>query len=743
MARRMTAIRRPIKRLSAVKVRPSLFSFSEQFYPARPTELWRKAQKTAKSPLQTVQRIGLPIAGNSAYVRWLRKESMLQAANRLATHYSGRGSMWRNPFARPQPRRALAMANVWYTAYPASLITKKKQSILLNLADDTLWDAFEKIGIQGMHTGPMKLAGGINGWQATPSIDGHFDRISQQIDSAFGTAAQFKHLSEVAKSHHGIIIDDIVPGHTGKGADFRLAEMNYGDYPGIYHMVEIDPADWHLLPTIPKGLDSMNLDTDSEAALHAAGYIVGKLPRVIFYEPGVKDTNWSATKAVRGIDGVRRRWVYLHYFKAGQPSINWLDPSFAGMKLVVGDALNSIGELGSSGLRLDANGFLGIEKGSEDEPAWSEGHPLSEAANMMIAGTVRKLGGFTFQELNLSMDDIKTMSQSGADLSYDFVNRPAYHHALVAADTEFLRLTLRNSLELGIDPASLVHALQNHDELTYELVHFWTIHKDDVYQFRDTDLTGLELRHIVRQELRDVLTAKGITYNQLFSENGVACTTASIAAAALGITDLAGITESEVALIIRAHLLLAMFNAWQPGVFALSGWDLTGALPLDIKQVVELIGDGDTRWINRGAYDLADSDSTATTSTAGMPKAISLYGSLPRQLENPNSFACRLRDMIAVRTKYKLASAHQIDIPAVAHKAMLVMVHRLDSKQLQITVLNFSNEQLSATVTSNQLPPQSKIIDTSNGDEIAQVDDLHNFSICLEPFAGHFLLVNE
>ena len=38
-----------------------------------------------------------------------------------------------------------------------------------------------------------------------------------------------------------------------------------------------------------------------------------------------------------GPDGVERRWVYLHYFKDGQPSINWLDPSFAGMRLVIGD----------------------------------------------------------------------------------------------------------------------------------------------------------------------------------------------------------------------------------------------------------------------------------------------------------------------------------------------------------------------------------------------------------------------
>ena len=119
---------------------------------------------------------------------------------------------------------------------------------------------------------------------------------------------------------------------------------------------------------------------------------------------------------------------------------------------------------------------------------------------------IRKMGGFSFQELNLAMDDIKTMGASGADLSYDFVNRPAYHHALVTGDTEFLRLTLNTSLELGIDPASLVHALQNHDELTHELVHFSTRHKDDMFTFAGEELTGATLAERVRTTLNTRLT---------------------------------------------------------------------------------------------------------------------------------------------------------------------------------------------------------------------------------------------
>ncbi len=34
---------------------------------------------------------------------------------------------------------------------------------------------------------------------------------------------------------------------------------------------------------------------------------------------------------------------------------------------------------------------------------------------------IRKMGGFSFQELSLTIDDIKTMSADGTDLSYDFI----------------------------------------------------------------------------------------------------------------------------------------------------------------------------------------------------------------------------------------------------------------------------------------------------------------------------------
>ena len=78
-----------------------------------------------------------------------------------------------------------------------------------------------------------------------------------------------------------------------------------------------------------------------------------------------------------------------------------------------------------------------------------------------------------------------------------------------------------------------------------------------------------------------------------------------------------------------------MFNAWQPGVFALSGWDLVGALTLERSQVAELLAYGDTRWIHRSAYDLMDYRPDATESTSKMPQGKGLYGPLPAQLDDP------------------------------------------------------------------------------------------------------------
>jgi trehalose synthase len=362
----------------------------------------------------------------------------------------------------------------------------------------------------------------------------------------------------------------------------------------------------------------------------------------------------------------------------------------------MGDALHSLGVLGASILRLDANGFLGIER-TEDR-AWSEEHPLSIIANQLIGGLVRKMGGFSFQELNLSVDAIAAMAQGGADLSYDFITRPAYHHALVTGDTEFLRLMLRTVHEYNIDPASLIHALQNHDELTLELVHFWQLHANDLYRLGGKGWTGSDLRDEIRRVMYERLSSVHAPYNLPFVTNGVASTTASVIAAALGIPNLNRLTDAHISQIRQIHLLLAMYNAFQPGVFALSGWDLVGALPLDSTEVAHLMGDGDTRWIHRGGYDLINNPDAQVTA-AGLPRARALYGPLDVQLQEPDSFASQLRHLLAVRERYQLYAARQLAIPDVQSPGLLVMVHELpDALLTQVTMLNFGADAIDEVV---------------------------------------------
>jgi trehalose synthase len=355
---------------------------------------------------------------------------------------------------------------------------------------------------------------------------------------------------------------------------------------------------------------------------------------------------------------------------------------------------------------------------------------------------VRKVGGFTFQELNLTIDDIKNTSERGADLSYDFVNRPAYHHAMATGDTEFLRLTLNASRALGVEPVSLVHALQNHDEMTYELVHFATLHAGEKFKFRGRHITGGHLAVTVRNDLLKHLTGEAGPYNATFTTNGIASTTATIIAASLGFRDISDLSEEQVEQIKQAHLLLAMFNALQPGVFALSGWDLCGMLTLERSQVASLLSTGDTRWIHRSAYDLMDYRPEATESLSKMPRGVSLYGTLATQRHDDSSFASRLREILRIRKQYGIATSTQLDVPQVSNRAMLVMVHKLqEDGQIQVTVLNFCSQQISGTVLSKHLEPRGMVVDMFTDETVGEIDDLHSFAVTLAPHQGLSLLV--
>jgi trehalose synthase len=186
-----------------------------------------------------------------------------------------------------------------------------------------------------------------------------------------------------------------------------------------------------------------------------------------------------------------------------------------------------------------------------------------------------------------------------------------------------------------------------------------------------------------------------------------------------------------------------MYNALQPGVFALSGWDLVGALPLARSAVEPLLADGDTRWINRGAYDLMGTSPGATVSGAGLPIAPTLYGSLPKQLSDPNSFASQLRHMLEVRQIYRIYAGRQVYVPPVQNKGLLILVHELpDALGTQVTALNFASSPIDEKVPLPDVQP-GEIVEMLSERVEGRLDNRGYLSVRLDGYEGKSYLVSN
>ena len=152
--------------------------------------------------------------------------------------------------------------------------------------------------------------------------------------------------------------------------------------------------------------------------------------------------------------------------------------------------------------------------------------------------------------------------------------------------------------------------------------------------------------------------------------------------------------------------------------------------------------DGDTRWIHRGAYDLMGVDPTASGSTAGLPRARALYGSLPAQLAEPTSFARQLQHLLDVRERYRIYQARQIDLPAVQEPGLLVMVHELpEGFGTQVTALNFSRQPVAEQVQIAGAAGDSRVLDMLSEHYLHPLSATAQLSVTLEPYAGKSYLI--
>jgi maltose alpha-D-glucosyltransferase/alpha-amylase len=693
----------------------------------------------------------VPTGTDPAYVSWLEERSLLAQSRKQAAALSGRADQWRHRYGDPRPRAAVRRASVWLLDYSGSVIPTPGKSVVATWADPDRWHLLREVGIDLLHTGPVERAGGVAGREFTPSTDGGFDPISGEIDPQLGTAGEFRRLVKVAGEHGGVVGGSLVPLHTGTGPDFRLATMAHREYPGLYTLVEVRRDDWPLLPKVGGPWVSELVPVDAARSLSEKGYIPGPIHSNDAAPQAKQWSGWSATGEVPGVDGKTRRWVYLHSFKPSQPVLNWLDPSFAAQRAVGGQAVHLVHDFGLRVVRLDAVPFLGLEHEPGKDQARHFKHPLSVVGTNTLAMLIRKSGGFTFHELNVSLTDLKTYTRFGPDLSYDFVTRAQILHAVLTGDAGPLRLAFRMLHEAGADPGAMVHDLQNHDEITYQLVEL-DEPKDATVTVNGEKVTRKELKERLLREMREKAAGEAGPLNRLYrpEKDGIATTFAGFVAAGLGVRDPGHATAEQREQIKRAHLLLVAANALQPGVFSLSAWDLVGALPVPEEAVKDRVKDGDYRWVNRGAVDLAGAAAGVDRSVWGLPRAPSLYGPLPAQLKDPTSFASSLRGILAARRRTRLAEGELIAVPEPTDPAVCLLVLRLPGRRLAITALNFGRKPVAADVDLSQVAGLTAdeyrgrpATDVVSGRGSGAVTDAGRLTIRLDRHAGTTIVIGQ
>jgi maltose alpha-D-glucosyltransferase/alpha-amylase len=267
-----------------------------------------------------------------------------------------------------------------------------------------------------------------------------------------------------------------------------------------------------------------------------------------------------------------------------------------------------------------------------------------------------------------------------------------------------LRLAHQFLLDAGVPAGTLVHGLQNHDEITFQL---FELGSHDDFRFEGRTYNGKQLKDRILNTLRSTVGA--VPYNKLYrpQQDGITTTFAGFLAAALGIGDPYNATPDQLGLIRRAHLLAAHANAMIPGVFALAAWDLVGPLPVGVGDIPgNLTSGNDWRWINRGAVDLLGGNPGVHNSAFRLPKAKTLYGPVPEQLRDPESFASQIKRMLAARKQYRIHEATIISVPNTGNPGVILLVMTLpDNGGLAITALNYGRRAASVKVDLTRFSP--------------------------------------
>ena len=243
-------------------------TYDEQLYPARP----RRLRPSARRVLRDIIRSGLSGAtdGDERRLRQVAGRAVDAARRPGRWPHSSRArgacGRTRSPIPTPAPPSSAPRSG--------SPPTRSRSSRAAASRSCPGWPTrscggrSRRSGSMPSIPGPVKLAGGINGWSPTGSVDGHFDRISMQVDPVFGTEDQFRALCAVAAEHDGHCHRRHRPRPHRQGSGFPagrdgLLGLSRHLPHGVHRSRGLAPAARRR----PTGRDSVNLDAEAEAKL--------------------------------------------------------------------------------------------------------------------------------------------------------------------------------------------------------------------------------------------------------------------------------------------------------------------------------------------------------------------------------------------------------------------------------------------------------------------------------------------
>jgi hypothetical protein len=344
-----------------------------------------------------------------------REFSLLEQADLLGLSYSAKKIGEEYPYAYPHFLPCLEKYSAWFSP------SKNRSDYLSYLISLRCQQEMEDLGMDALDIGSL-----FQTTQLGSSVAGGSSPVSMEIDQKWGNKEALTDLENTAAKMRKALIGTIDAGTTGWGQDFHLALRNIPPFPGIYHLIEIEPCDWDLLPYIPEKSFVQGLSKSEVQLLSEKKYILPLANHCPCYQNQVQ---WYSTAPIEGLDGKSRRWVYLSFEGAYQPCMNWTDSSFTAQRIFSGYVMYLVGRQKNQIVTIDANRFLGLER-TNNHQSPSNIEPLLLTAVETMAQQTRKFGGTSALDINIPLSDLSPFFVNGPEFIYDISTKKAFFQSL-------------------------------------------------------------------------------------------------------------------------------------------------------------------------------------------------------------------------------------------------------------------------------------------------------------------------